>query len=86
MITILLGYFFGGVLLDIFYTIWYAGVAEKNIPYAAVGTFLVTMYSYIIFRFLLFNTNFYLVLFIFSLGCAAGTAGTMWYKNRRTKL
>jgi hypothetical protein len=82
MFLTLLAYYGIGVLLDICYTIWYAGIAEKNVPMASTGSFLVTILGYTLVYELILGPSFFLNLLAYATGCSIGTGVTVWYKNR----
>jgi hypothetical protein len=79
-------YVIAGILIDICYTIWYAGVAKENVISSASGSFLVTMVSWTILRFLILDPSFWFQLIAYAIGGAIGTAGTVWYKKKRSTL
>jgi hypothetical protein len=83
MLLNLLAYFTVGVLIDVFYTIWYMGVSSKNIALAMLGSFLCTLSAYSLLYFLVLSPAFFLNLVVYTIGGSVGTGITMWYKEHR---
>jgi hypothetical protein len=78
----ILMYFGVGFVLDICYTVWYAGIADKKILAAMVGSYLVTTVGYTLVYHLILGPDFFWHLQAFAIGCSLGTGSAMWYKKR----
>lgn len=85
-IFVYLMYMAAGIIIDIFYTIWYAAISDKNIPAAMIGSFVVTMAGYTLVYNLVLGPGFLANLVSYAIGCSIGTALPLWYKNKRTIL
>jgi hypothetical protein len=82
MVIDLLIYFAVGAILDVFYVIWYGGIANNNIALAMFGSFFVTIVGYTLLYNLILGPAFMINLLAFASGCSAGTWIGMRYKNK----
>ena len=83
MLLNLLAYFAVGILIDIFYTIWYIGVTDKNVAQAMIGSLIVTLLSYTLLYYLILSPTFIFNLLAYATGGSLGTGLVMWYKEYR---
>ena len=83
MLLNLLAYFVAGILIDAFYTLWYIGVANKNIAQATAGSFVITMLSYTLLYTLVLSPAFFLYLIAYAVGGSVGTGLVMLYQAHR---
>ena len=76
-------YLIAGVIIDVLYTIWYAGVNEHDIRSAMLGSFFVTVTSYTILYYLLLSPEAIGLILAYAVGGSIGTGLTVWYKKRK---
>jgi len=76
-------YLIAGIIIDVLYTIWYAGVNEHDIRSAMLGSFAVTVTSYTILYYLLLSPEAIGLILAYAIGGAIGTGLTIWYKKRK---
>ncbi len=80
---ILLLYFIGGIILDIIIVFYYYALHDKNVLLSFILTFILGVFQTLALYYIIIGIDYVLNTIVYSLGCATGTAITVYFKKRK---
>jgi len=76
-------YFIGGIVLDIIIVFYYYALHDKNVILSFFLTFFLGVFQTLALYYIIVGIDYVLNTIVYSLGCATGTAITVYLRKRK---